>query len=184
MKKSLLILILVVVLAGIAVYAFTRDRGASVTSEDSNQETVTENSDPSTPTTPDEPEPFEVAYIRAVREEGGVRYLDLDYAEFISDDVAAKQAALADKQCTDLEACAPNGFYIRNQDKAVTRLALSRDASFGVIAFDRENTIEETINYGTFQARFRIAPERWELRPFRVEKAGNEITAMEEVYVP
>lgn len=62
-------------------------------------------------------------YIKGMGEESGKKYIEVDEAEFL-EGTAAVEAAMKETGCAR-EACAPNNFYVRNLDSAITRYFLS-----------------------------------------------------------
>lgn len=83
-------------------------------------------------------------FIRSIREKDGTLYAEFDLAEWITNDhsptstpesvMAADLAAAEDSKCgytpeeVTVGACAPNGFYIRNNSTSTRLLPISPDA--------------------------------------------------------
>ncbi|MFA5075882.1 MAG: hypothetical protein WC480_00465 [Patescibacteria group bacterium] len=137
--------------------------------------------------TEEEAETF-LGYITSMEEKFGVYYLYIDYIQWLTGD-EAKEAALEDGDCTILEACAPNNFYIRNDSKKVRRLELAPDIDIRMQTYsytpDGNYNISEKIDAVTFKAIFDKESESLlKNSPYRVEIKDGKIFRIIEKYVP
>lgn len=147
-------------------------------------------------------------FIRSATSANGQQMIVFDLAEFISNDHAADPAsdgaraadlaAVQDGACKAGEGvrvgeCAPNGFYIRNNDPTEKNLAVSDSARFVIMTSSPTSTflredgtwLPTEVSWEDFVSAINqlSASGEW-TPPYRLVLENGSVVRVEEVYIP
>lgn len=131
----------------------------------------------------------DMGYISALYESGGVRYMDLDHAEWLTGEEAAR-VKIEDGECTiteeeDPSMCVPNGFYVRNTDSAIQTFEVAPDALvMRSTDFEYSDTGERQISYEALVALFSSEGSYFRSIPFHIEIKDGKVISIKEQYLP
>ena len=131
----------------------------------------------------------EIGYIRSVYVEKGIKYIEIDYIQWLQGDEAL-QAMREDGECNGTTECfVPNDYYIRNQDTTTVTLKLSQKTSFTMQTYkilERGNmTADEKISYTNFASIFADSEESsTKFAPYHLTIKNDVVTEVLEQYVP
>jgi len=130
-----------------------------------------------------------MGYIKTVYENGGKRYLDIDYVQWLTGDEATK-AMGEDGKCPvniypDPSYCIPNGFYVRNQNPKIRTFEISKDVQISrATAFDYSPTGVKSISYEEFKNLFALKDSYFRNIPFHIEVVNGLVIKITEQYIP
>lgn len=164
--------ILVIGLAGAMWYAVSNmSNKKTKTSNDSNKKAHTDIIN-------------EVSYITKIYQEGSRTFMDLDYVQWLTGDVA-QEIAFNDGICPKREDCAPNRIYIRNLDTAVNTFEVSPNVSVTRASdFENNQSGEKEINLTELTALFAADNAQFQGMPFAVTIENGVIKQIKEKFVP
>lgn len=143
-------------------------------------------------------------FIQSATTTNGERSVKFDLAEFISNDStsedgprAADLAAVRDGKCEVGEGvkvgeCAPNGFYIRNNDPSERDLFVSATATFVImnssatsVLYDSNGFQKPTsVSWSAFVKAVGELYESERMVPYRLILENGNVVRIEEVYIP
>jgi hypothetical protein len=125
-----------------------------------------------------------MGYIDAVWEDGGVRYLSIDYVEFLSGEEAIQAAIEAGyiQPGEDL----PNDYFIRNENPKLREFTVS--PSVAITTSTRGGVMEQLATWAEFLSFFSDSPPEdasWLVEvPWWIIRDGQEIIQIDEQYLP
>jgi hypothetical protein len=130
-----------------------------------------------------------LGYIKKMEEKMSAYYLTIDYVEWVTGD-EAKKDALAAGECQELEKCAPEGFYIRNESKKVKVYPIAKTVDIRMQTYSRNKTtggynIDEKIDIKKFKEIFdpaSVSPLK--NVPYRVEIKDGYVISIIEKFIP
>lgn len=128
-----------------------------------------------------------MGYIERVWEEGGARYISIDYAEMLTGE-AARAAAIEAGEIGP-EDDLPNDYYIRNTNPATREFTVAKSASITTVTRAGANPDEpQPATWSDFMSFFGDSPpagvEYLHLVPWWIERDGAEVISIEEQYLP
>lgn len=138
---------------------------------------------------PEAPTETFLALIKKIENKFGVYYFSLDNVQWLTGD-SAKAAALADGKCAQLSDCAPQGFYIRNQDTKVVTYEVASDVEIIMQTFSQKSgggyNIGEQITPKMLAQIFDKNSKLYRLSqvPYNIEIKDGVIQRVLEKYVP
>ena len=125
-----------------------------------------------------------MGFIREVGEKDGVRYLKIDYAEFLTGE-EARQAALDAGEIQPGEDL-PNDYYIRNVNPMLREFAIS--ASVAITTATRAGGMDEPASWAEFLSFWGPAPaggaSHLKDMPWWIVRTGNVVHTIDEQYLP
>ncbi len=112
----------------------------------------------------------------------------IDQVKWLSGD-EAKQAAFADKQCSKIEDCTPNGFYIQNTDKEINTIYIANDPPiYRTSDFEKSNNGQRKLDidelYSWWQEQQKSENNIFKFIPFNFYFRTNNLLRISEQYVP
>jgi len=126
----------------------------------------------------------ETAYIKNIFEIEAKTYAEIDMVEWLSGD-EAKNAALADGDCMDLQYCAPNGIYIRNTNTDTQTFEIDPAVVITRVSdFDFDPTGIHRITLEEFKTLFRLDAVRVQNMPFVITGNNGIISRLNEKFLP
>lgn len=123
--------------------------------------------------------------IKRIIKQNNTYSLEYDEVEWLEGDTAAK-AALADKQCTELIDCTPNGFYIRNKEIKIQSLPISKSAKVVLTTLSPSASADSptTVTLTEFISMFQESGSNITIYPFHLRIETGLVTKIEEQYTP
>lgn len=96
-----------------------------------------------------------LAYITGFEQLGRTWYIAIDYVNWLTGD-AAKNAALAAGECRVLADCAPNGFYIENNDASTESFRVASSVTVQMQTYPPTSDVlaARTIDFDTLRSFF------------------------------
>ena len=130
----------------------------------------------------------QMGYIKKVYAKGGKNYLDIDYIQWLTGNVAEK-AMREDGECPKTGECIVlNDYYIRNQNPLIRTFPISPDAVITMQTYDMEETGQiapQEISFAQFSWIFTPkVNSRLKSVPYIVEIGNNQIVSVNEQYIP
>lgn len=130
-----------------------------------------------------------IGYLKKVYAKSGKNYIDVDYVQWLSGDVAQK-AMREDGMCPKTGECIVlNDYYIRNQNPLIRTFEVSPDVE--ILAHDFEadyssGNWNESMTFSRFNQYFNTNANNgyWDSAPFHVEIGNNKILKVTEQYIP
>jgi hypothetical protein len=124
-----------------------------------------------------------MGFVDKVWEQGGKRYISIDYADFLTGD-AAVQAAVADGVIAPGETI-PNDYYIRNINPQKREFQVAPTA---LITTNSWEYMDRSITWGQFMSFWSASPPdragRLRYHPWWLEREGPVVMLLEEPYLP
>jgi len=196
--RHLSLLALLIVLLGISGFAWLRYKSISITDL---KVTIT-HQNPILEKAIDENHLF--GFIQSATTTNGERSVTFDLAEFISGNAtsadgarAADLAAVQDGKCqagedVQVGECAPNGFYIRNNDPSQQDLFVNTTATFVIMSSSATNVFYDSnglqkptpVSWDAFVKVIGELDESERMVPYRLVLESGKIVQIEEVYIP
>ena len=127
-----------------------------------------------------------MGYIKKVWEQGGKRYISIDYAEMLTGQAAIDAAVAAGeiKPGEDL----PNDYYIRNTNKQERQFEVSGSAAITTSTWNASADTPRTITWSDFVSLWSATPpqDATYLRdqPWWIERDGQTVIKIDEQYLP
>jgi hypothetical protein len=133
----------------------------------------------------------QIGFIKKAYAKSGKNYLDIDYIQWLTGDVAEK-ALREDGQCPKTGECIVyDDYYIRNQNPLIRTFEISPDAKIVMQTFSAEQTgivmNNEEITFNQFRNIFSSGSESdFHLKdvPYIVEISNQQIVKITEQYIP
>lgn len=199
--RHLSLLALLLILLGISGFAWLRYKSIYITDL---KITITPSSSQNPILEKSEDENHLFGFIRSATTTNGKGVIKFDLAEFVSNDStsedgsrAADLAAVRDGKCEAGEGvkvgeCAPNGFYIRNNDPSERDLFVSATATFVImnssatsIFYDSNGLQKPTsVSWSAFVKAVGELYESERMVPYRLILENGNVVRIEEVYIP
>lgn len=196
--RHLSLLALLFILLAISGFAWLRYKSIYITDL---KVTIT-HKNPILEKSPDENHLF--GFIQSATTMNGDRSITFDLAEFISNDStsedgprAADLAAVQDGKCevgedVKVGECAPNGFYIRNNDPSQQDLFVSATATFVIMnssatsVFYDSNGLQKptSVSWSAFVKAVGELYKSERTVPYRLILENGNVVRIEEVYIP
>lgn len=125
-------------------------------------------------------------YIASITNNGAV--LDFDGATWLTGQ-AGEDAAIRAGFCTEVSRveCLPNGYFIENTVSETVGLDLSSTVEVYLMTWQMERTEQVTkqpVRFSEFVTLINDKTLHWNQLPYNITVVGNEVTRIEEVYIP
>jgi len=130
-----------------------------------------------------------IGYLKKIYTKGGKNYIDIDYIQWLSGDVAEK-AMREDGQCPKKGECIVlNDYYIRNQNPLIRTFEVAPEAEILAHDFGSDYTTgkwNQSWDFYQFSQYFNSSANNgyWDYAPFHVEIGNNQIIKITEQYIP
>lgn len=130
-----------------------------------------------------------IGYLKKVYTKGGKNYLDIDYIQWLSGDVAEK-AMREDGMCPKTGECIVyNDYYIRNVNPLIRTFEVAPGAEILAHDFGADYSTgnwNESWSFSRFSNYFNSSANNgyWDSVPFHVEIGNNQILKITEQYIP
>lgn len=125
------------------------------------------------------------AYIAAVYDYNGIRYVVLDYAEFLFTNDVLKRKEVKAAAIKDGSLVKENGkyfiyddYYIYNPSKSLVTLNLSNSADIKLIDYNNSLALKK-VDYNTFKNQFAA-----NCRIYKIGIKNNIVTSINAIYTP
>lgn len=126
-----------------------------------------------------------VAYVVAVYDYNGKRYVVLDYAEFLFTDAVLKRKEVKAAAIKDGSLVKENGkyfiyddYYIYNPSKSLVTLSLSNSADLKLIDYTNSLALKKS-DYNTFKSQLAA-----NCRIYKIGLNNNIVTSINAIYTP
>jgi hypothetical protein len=129
-------------------------------------------------------------YIKDISQKDGKTFLSFDEAEHFDGGEKGRKAALEDGQCTKLEECLPNPFYIRNKDEQTISLPISQNCEviMATLSYEKDGSPKsEKISFEKFLDIFEHKKDFPQINPnppYHLELTNGEVVKITEHYIP
>jgi hypothetical protein len=130
-----------------------------------------------------------IGFLKKVYAKNGKNYIDIDYVQWLSGDVAEK-AMREDGMCPKTGECIVyNDYYIRNQNPLIRTFEVSPDAEILAHDFSADygaGNWNESWTFSRFSNYFNRNANNgyWDSAPFHVEIGNNKVLKITEQYIP
>ncbi len=125
-----------------------------------------------------------MGFIDAVWEEGGVRYLSIDYAEMLTGEEARQAAIEAGVIGPDEDL--PNDYYIRNLNPKTREFTIA--ASVAITTATRSEGFDQPATWEEFLSFWSASPPEdathLNMVPWWIVRNGHEVFSIDEQYIP
>jgi len=127
-------------------------------------------------------------YIEEIVQKNEAYFAVIDYAQWFTGE-EANMAGFADGYCSQVEHCAPNGFYIRNKtsdDRQTVEISDKVVIKMQTLSSDGAPTEEfQTLTFEEFYSHYQSKqPVDLRLTPFHFEVEKGKIVEIKEQYLP
>ena len=126
-----------------------------------------------------------MGFVQAAWEEGGTRYISIDYAEMLTGQEAVDAAHDAGDLPLDQD-WVDNDYYISNVNPMLRDFAVSDSVSITTATF--ESVMDQSIGWDVFERFWTEFPpeggEHMSEMPWWIERDGNTIVSIDEQYLP
>jgi hypothetical protein len=124
-----------------------------------------------------------MGFITSTREDGGTRYITIDYAEMLGGEAANRAA----REAGDIGPgeTVPNDYYIRNVNPKLREFTVREGASIRTATYG--GVTERSVTWAIFLSFWSSPPpDAVHMRdmPWWIERLGNEVVLIEEQFLP